>query len=408
VGALLSGRPVRLSRDDARHLVLLGQGLAGERPADVVGLVERLGRLQVDPTAIVDRAEHLTLWSRLGGYEREDLRRGLEDPPRRLFTFPGSILPVADLPFHRPVFRRFPRPEYTRGRYIAGWLRDNASFRAYLLEELGRRGPLRSRDLDDRAEVPWRTGGWNDGKNTARMLDLLWRGGEVAVSRRTGGEYWWDLFDRVHPAEAAAGDLGDEVPDEIVAIELMERDLRTHGLVRPGWGTALDYRLPAREVGEASLRADGVAVPVAVEGTDGEWLAHGELLEALRQRGAAPRTTLVGPFDPLIADRQRAAELFGFAYRLELYLPAARRVFGPYAMPILDTDRLIGRVDPALDRRRRVLRLNGIFAEPGAPAGAAPRIAAAILELATWLGAESIEQPEQLPPAWEALRASLA
>lgn len=407
MGAEPRQHPARLSRDDAHRLVLLGQGLAGVRPRDVVALVERLGRLHVDPTAIVDRAEHLTLWSRLGSYERDDLRRALEESPRRLFTFPGFILPVADLPFHRPVFRRFPRPEYTRGRYIAGWLRDNARFRAYLLDELGRRGPLRSRDLDDRAEVPWRTGGWNDGKNTARMLDLLWRGGEVAVSRRTGGEYWWDLFDRVHPGEVG-GSFADEVPDEIVAIELMERDLRAQGLVRPGWGTALDYRMPAREVGEASLRADGVAVPVSVDGSDGPWLAHRELLETLGSEVAAPRTTLIGPFDPLIADRDRTAELFGFAYRLELYLPVARRVFGPYAMPILDGDRLIGRVDAVLDRRRRVLRLNGVFAEPGAPAGAAPRIATAISDLATWLGAGSVEPPGQLPPAWKALRTRLA
>ncbi len=268
MGAARASRPVRLTRADARRLALIGQGLAGERLADPVAVVERLGRLQVDPTSIVDRAEHLALWSRLGAHDRDALRRALEEPPRRLFTFPGFILPVADLPFHRPVFRRFPRPEYTRGRYIAGWLRDNAAFRAYVLEELGRRGPLRSRDLDDRAEVPWRTGGWNDGKNTARMLDLLWRGGEVAVSRREGTEYWWDLFDRVHPGQAAEA-LGDEIPDEIVAIELMERDLRARGLVRPGWGSALDYRLPARDIGEGSLRADGVAVPVTIDGITG-------------------------------------------------------------------------------------------------------------------------------------------
>jgi uncharacterized protein YcaQ len=403
----LTQRTAKLSREDARRLVLLGQGLAGEPLQDAVAVVERLGRLQVDPTMIVDRAERLALWSRLAAHDGDGLRRALEEPPRRLFTFPGFILPVADLPFHRPAFRRFPRPEYTRGRYIAGWLHDNAGFRAYVLDELRRRGPLRSRDLDDRAEVPWRTGGWNDGKNTARMLDLLWRGGEVAVSRRTGTEYWWDLFARVHPGQAGEA-LDDEVPDEIAAIELMERDLHAHGLVRPGWGSALDYRLPAREVGEASLRADGVAVPATVEGTAGEWLAHRDLLGALRAGGSAPRTTLVGPFDPLIADRERTAELFGFAYRLELYLPAARREFGPYAMPILDGDRLIGRIDAALDRRRRVLALHGVFAEPGAPADAAPRIAAAIRELAAWLGAEAVEPPADLPAGWETMHEDLA
>jgi len=399
--------PGRLTLRDARHLALLGQCLAGPRPTDLVAVVERLGRIQVDPTSLVDRAEQLTLWSRMGAFDRGALRRAVEEPPRRLFAFPGFLLPVSDLPFHRPVFRRFPRPEYSRGRYIAQWLSDNAGFRAYLLDELRRRGPLRSRDLDDRAEVPWQTGGWNDGKNTGRMLELLWRAGEVAISRRDGADRVWDLFERVLPAETPEV-IPDEIPEEIVAIELMERDLRARGLVRPGWGQALDYRLPAREVGEVSLRADGVAIPVTVDGLDGEWLAHAELLDALATRLPPPRTTLLGPFDPLIADRERTAELFGFAYRLELYLPAARRQYGPYAMAILDEERLVGRVDARFDRRARVLRLNGVHAEPDASRDAGSRLAHALRDLAGWLGADAIEAPAELPSAWKAMRRHLA
>ena len=387
--------PMRtLSLIEARRLAVMGQLLGGERPASLLEVVDRLGKVQVDPTAVVARAERLTLFSRNGAYDPDDLRAMLEDEPRQLFEYVAHLIPVADLPLHRPVMRRYPRPEYTRGRYIAEWLRDNAGFRAYILDELRRRGPLLSRDLDDRAEVPWRTGGWNDGKNLSRMLEILWHAGEIAIVRRQGSQRVWDLFDRVLPD-------GDEppLPDEIVAIELMERQLRGRGFDQPGWGAALDYRLPAREIGEESLRTDGVAVPIKVAGLGGEWLAHAGLLAELDAGGWQPRTTLLGPFDPLVSDRERALDLFGFRFRLEIYLPAARREFGYYVLPILHGERLIGRVDPILDRKARVLKVNAVYAEPDAPADAWPAVRGAIDELAAWLGASAVDLPD-LPDPW--------
>jgi uncharacterized protein len=393
-------KPRRLSRVEARRLAILGQGLAGPRPGGVVQVARLLGRIQVDPTKVVERAERLALWSRLGAYDREELRAALEEPPRRLFEYAAFLIAVDDLPLHRPVMERYPRPEYTRGRYIGEWLRDNASFRAYILEELRRRGPLLSRDLDDRAEVPWQTGGWNDGKNLSRMLEILWQAGEIAITRREGSQRVWDLFERVFPDAD-----GERLPDEVVAIELMDRQLSANGFVRPGWGAALDYRLPAREVGEGSLRTDGLAAPVTIDGLPGEWLAHAELLEALGNAWE-PRTTLLSPFDPLMGDRDRTEALFGFRYRMEIYVPAAKREYGYYVMPILDGDRLIGRIDPIFDRKEKVLRLNAVHAERGAGTdpGASRRVAGAIGELASWLGATSMTLPKQLPKAFEALR----
>ena len=387
-------KPLRLSRVEARRLAILGQGLAGPRAGGVVEVAELLGRIQVDPTAVVDRAERLALWSRVGAYDREELRVALEEPPRRLFEYVGFLLPVDHLPLHRPVMERFPREDYTRGQYTAEWLRDNASFRAYILDELRRRGPLLSRDFDDRAEVPWQTGGWNDGKNTGRMLELLWRVGDIAVTRRQGSQRVWDLFEHVLPDANM-----ERMPDEVVAIELMDRQLRASGFVRPGWGTALDYSLPAREVGEDSRRTDGVAIPVSIDGMAGEWLAHAEALEALKAPWE-PRTTLLSPFDPLISDRERTEGLFDFRFHLEIYKPAAQREFGYYVLPILDGDRFVGRVDPVFDRKQKVLRLNAVYAEADASAESAPRVATAIGHLAAWLGASSIEWPHDLPGPW--------
>ena len=327
-----------LTLTDARRLAILGTMLAGPRPGSVLEVVDRLGRVQVDPTALVARAEQLTIWSRLGSYDRDELRRLLEDEPRRLFEYNAFLVPVADLPIHRAAMLRSPRTEYSRGRYQREWLADNASFRTYILDELRSRGPLRSRDLDDRAVVPWRTGGWNDGKNLGQMLELLWRGGDIAISRREGSQRVWDLFERVLPEV-------EPLPDEVAAIETMDRQLRARGFADPGFGSAIDYGLPAREIGLDSLVTDGVAVPVAIDGLPGDWLVHRELLGALGEpwRG---RTTLLGPFDPLIADRERAEALFDFRYRFELYVPAQKREYGTYVLPILHADRLIGRIDP--------------------------------------------------------------
>lgn len=380
-----------LTRIEARRLAILGTMLAGPRPGSLLEVVERLERVQVDPTATTARAERLTLFSRFGAYDVDVLRSMLEVEPRQLFEYNAFLLPVTDLALHRPAMLRSPRSEYSRGRYMREWLADNASFREYILDELRTRGPLRSRDLDDRAVVPWRTGGWNDGKNLGQMLELLWRGGEIAISRREGTQRLWDLAERVLP------DV-EPLPDEVVAIETMGRQLRARGYVDSGFGTAIDYWLPARDIGLASLVADGVAVPVAIESLPGEWLVQAELLASLDEAWE-PRTTLIGPFDPLISDRDRAEALFDFRYRLEIYVPPAKRQYGFYVLPILHGDRLIGRIDPVLDRKRRVLTVNAVYAEPKAPASAWPAVNRAIEELAAWIGADEVKLP-RLPNPW--------
>jgi uncharacterized protein YcaQ len=282
---------------------------------------------------------------------------------------------------------------------------DNAGFRAYVLDELRRRGPLLSRDFDDRAEVPWQTGGWNDGKNVGRMVELLWRAGDIAIRRREGSQRVWDLFERVF-SEAPE----EELPEEVVAIEIMDRQLRAAGFVQPGWGSAIDYRLPARDIGEDSMRTDGIAVPVAIDGLPGDWLAHRDLLEALHADAWQPRTTLLSPFDPLIGDRERTEALFDFRFRLEIYVPAAKREYGYYVMPILDGDRLIGRIDPVFDRKKKVLTLNAVYAEPDLPMDPElpDRVTTTIRDLASWLGATRIALPAELPDQLAPLHLILA
>ncbi|HEX5578818.1 MAG TPA: crosslink repair DNA glycosylase YcaQ family protein, partial [Candidatus Limnocylindria bacterium] len=300
----------RLSLLEARRLAILANQLGGARPSSLLEVVERLTRVQVDPTSAVERAERLTLFSRLGPYERDDLRRLLEEPPRQVFEYRAFLVSISDLPLQRPAMLRYPRNDYGRGNYVGQWLADNTRFRAYVLDELRSRGPLLTRDLDDRAEVPWQTSGWNDGKNLGRMLEILWNAGEIAISRREGTQRVWDLWEHVLPQ-------ADELPDEVVAVELLDRQLRARGFDRTGWGGALEAgELPFRDEAEESLRADGVAVPVEIDGLPGEWLAHTDGLTELDAGAWQPRTTLLGPFDPLVADRDRALKLFDFRPKL--------------------------------------------------------------------------------------------
>jgi uncharacterized protein YcaQ len=384
----------RLSLQDARRLTILSNQLAGPRPASLLDAVERLTRVQVDPTAVADRAERLTLFSRVGAFDRDGLRAMLEEAPRQLFEYHAHLIPVADMPMHRPAMLRYPRLDHARGSYVAEWLRDNAGFRSHVLDEIRRRGPLRSRDIDDRAEVPWQTGGWNDGKNVGRMLEILWFGGQIAISRREGTQRIWDLFERVFP------DADEAYPDPIAASELLNRQLRASGFERSGWGHGLESAaLPFRWEAEEGLKADGVAVPVEIDGLAGEWLAHADALADLDAGAWQPRTVVLGPFDPLVANRDRALELFDFRLKLEIYIPVERREFGYYVLPILHGDRFVGRFDPVMDRRAGVLRIKALHAEPDAPREAWPAVEAAISELADWLGAAEVLYPD-LPAVW--------
>ena len=374
-----------LSRTEARRLAIGSQLLAGPRPASILDVVERLGRVQVDPTSIVARAERLTLWSRLGAYDVDELRRLLEES-RDLFEYRAFILPTAELALHRPAMRRYPDLRYGRGRYVTEWLRDNAGFRAYVLGELQARGALASSQLDDRAEVPWQTGGWDDGKNIGRMLEFLWAGGEIAISRREGNERVWDLADRLLPEV-------EELPDEVVALERLDRALRARGIVRAPFLRNLAVDQPAEELALESLLADDIAVPTEIDGLAGEWLAHADGLAELDGEPWEPRTALLGPFDPLIADRERTEALFHFTYAFELYKPAAKRQYGPYALVALQGDQLVGRIDAQIDRRASRLDVRAWFPERGAPRAAWPSVRRELRNLGDWLGAAEVVLP---------------
>ena len=385
-----------ITAEQARRLAVTGQLLAEPRPASIGEVVAGLGRVQMDPTAAVARSERLALFSRLGPYDTGEIDRAMFER-RELFEYWAYILPMADYALHRHTMRAYPSQRTTRGRYVREWMAANPGFRRHLLSELRRRGPAalaragrpRGRALEHRR--------LERRQERRPMLDVLWNMGRIAIVGRDGNERIWDLGERFYPREPALSQAA-------AARRVVTRQLAARGIARSAQlGRRVDGPAPGAAAALRALERKGVAQPVQVEGLAGSWVAHApSLSETFRGR-----TVLLSPFDQLVHDRERTVQLFGFRFRLEIYRPRHLREHGYFVLPLLHGDRLIGRIDPLYDRSTQTLHIHAVHAEDDAPATAAPEVAAAVAELAAWLGARQV-QLSKLPARWRReLRAAL-
>ena len=286
---------------------------------DVLATVRQLGFLQLDPISVVAQPQHLVLWSRLGPFDRAELDRLLWEE-KKLFEWNAFIWPIEDLPLIRARMRE-PWGHYKWQRWAKDFLKEQTRLRRYVLRELERRGPIPSRELEHpHARANERTVWWGTRAQLTWMLELLHRRGLIAVAGRSGGHRLWDLADRWWPQTGT-------VPLREARRLLDEKRFRSLGV-----------RLE---------RGQLVPHPDAADGPVGN------------------RITFLSPFDRLIHDRARAEALWGFHYRLEMYVPPAKREYGYYVLPILRADRLVGRIEPVFDRKAGVLSVKGVWWEDG-------------------------------------------
>ncbi|MEU4674668.1 crosslink repair DNA glycosylase YcaQ family protein [Amycolatopsis sp. NPDC023774] len=388
---------MKVSIRDARRWAISSQHLDGRGARTMDEALTTLRCLQLDPIAVVANSHHLVLRSRLGNYDRGELdKRMWED--RSLFEYwahAASIVLTEDYPLHQALMRVYPRGKSAYGRRVAEFLRGNTELHNHILERLREAGPLPAAEFEDRAVVPWVSGGWTTGRNVERMLDVLWFRGEIMVAARRGGKRLWDLASRCLPAGLDRTPL----PDEEVVEASADHALRALGIAREQdiEQHFVRERYPGLTAALAKLVADGRATKVTLEDDPTPWYLHADRTPP---GDWSPRTTLLSPFDNLICDRARTERLWDFAFRTEMYVPKANRQYGYYVLPILHCDRLIGRVAPRLNRRKGVLEIEGVYSEPSAPANAAKGVSHAITELATFLGATRIDYTGPVPDQW--------
>jgi uncharacterized protein YcaQ len=360
---------LEMSLDTARTLAVVKQGLH-RRPAmndrrTLLETIRQIGLLQLDTIHVVARSHYLVTLSRVGLYDRADLD-ALLYPDRRLFeqwAHAACLIPIEDYEYFAPAI--LARREHSLQPWLLRSLGEDAQqILAAVLADVRERGPLASRDFKDTRD---QRGTWWDWKPAKTALEILFEQGYLMVDRREKFQRYYDLSERVLPTSARL--LSGRTLDD------WRRWATLRSVACLGLATAAqvsDYYRQRKRAARAmveTLSAEGSIVPVNVEGwPDTAYLDPADLPlvdEIKAGRHQPTLTAFLSPFDNLIWDRQRVADLFGFDYRAEMYQPAAKRKYGYYVLPILHRGRLVGRLDPKADRQAGTLIVRAIYLEPG-------------------------------------------
>jgi uncharacterized protein len=380
-----------MSLAQARRLAIAAQGLhrrtrtATPNRRHLRSVLQHTGLLQIDSVNVLQRAHYLPAFSRIGDYGTELLDR-MAYRDRELFEYWGheaSLLPVAMHPLLRWRMRRAAEQFETWGR-MAQFAREQSGYIEHVLSLVRDAGPLTAGELaaeDKRSKEHW---GWNWSQEKLALEFLFWSGRITAADRRNF-ERVYDVPERVIPARI----LAMPTPSE----EDAHRELLALAAVSCGIGTLGDladyYRIrtPLARPRIAELVEAGRLEEVTVEG----WRHPAYVAAATSLPRRVDGRALLVPFDPLVWERDRTERLFGFRYRIEIYVPAAKRVHGYYVLPFLLGDQLVARVDLKADRIRRTLLVQASYAEPAAPPDTAEELAIELHLLADWLGLDSVE-----------------
>lgn len=348
--------------------------------------MDRLGVLQIDSVNVFARSHYLPLFSRLGAYDPALLDRVFLSRTTHYVEYlahEATFIPIEDWPLWRFRMDDFRR----RWAGEDSWMSSNARTLQWVQDELRTRGPLRPADL--RADAPRERGTWWDWDEVKLALEHLWRTGDVAINGRKGFERTYALTEHVIPADIRER----EVPRDAAIRALIARAARSSGVATQS-DLADYYRIRDTAMVSQAIRDltdAGELLPVHVRG----WERGGRPLPAWRHRDAVlPRAVngaaLLTPFDPVVWFRDRALRAFDLDYRIEIYVPAAKRRYGYYSLPVLVGDRIVARVDLKADRMNSTLQVQSAWWEPQARPDDAEPIARELALAASWQGLEHV------------------
>ena len=400
---------MKIGREAARTLLLAAQGLGSppQRPAtkdDGLEAIRRMGVLQIDSISVVARSPYLVLWSRLGAYDPIWLDELLaEGTLFEYWSHAACFVPIEDY----GLYRRFMLDKNEKSR---AWMEAHPDALEHVMGRIREGGPVRSAEF---ARTDGRAGGWWEWKPEKRALEHLFAAGELMISHRENFHRVYDLRERVLANALPSWEDAFAPTEQEVRRALALKAVRALGVAVARW--VPDYfRTPKRGAAslleeladEGSLLRAGIEDEPAYLHPDNAGLAEEVLSGGLR----SSVTTLLSPFDPVVWDRARALELFGFDYKIEVYTPAARRRYGYYSLPILHRGALVGRLDAKAHRKEGIFEVKAVHLEPGLPVSdeLVAGLAGALRECAAWHGTPEVQVRRSDPPEFaQALRSAL-
>lgn len=374
---------ITLSITQARQLALQSQGLLGspqrKGKSSTIDLVEHLGYVQIDTLAVVERAHHHTLWSRLGEYDPKTLDKLLKS--KKVFEYwshAASYLPMSDYRFSLPRKRM-----YLEGR--SHWFKKDKKVMQHVLDRIKQEGPLRSKDFEHNDK---RKGVWYEWKPAKQALEQLFMEGTLMVAERQGFQKVYDLTERVLPSS-----IDTTVPAESeYAHYLITKAINAHGLVseneiaylRKGWNTHVKLQLQ-------KMLKNGELQEIKIESLKEPYYTTAAKLPAIGKKIKGDTVHILSPFDNSLIQRKRVEKLFDFSYQVECYVPEPKRIYGYFCLPVLFNDTFAGRFDPKADRATGTFYVYKLYIENDIDEGSfLPVFAQKLKEFAAFNGCDKI------------------
>jgi hypothetical protein len=375
-------------------MMLAAQGLLQPPPqpackADVLATIRQIGILQIDTINVVARSPYLVLWSRLGQYQPAWLDELLaEGALFEYWAHAACFIPIEDFALFRGRMLKMRSAEYATHYWWS--LLEHTDLVQRILERIRLEGPLRSSDFESDHKLQ---GGWWNWKDEKHALEHLFNTGELMIARREKFQRVYDLQERVLPGWEDRQTCSEEEARRALVL----KTVRAQGISRIAW-VAHYYYLTKTGLAELikGLAHEGALQEVDVDGWPEPAYVHPDHQDLLDQAAAGSLeptlTTLLSPFDPLVQDRARARQEFGFDFTIECYLPQAKRRYGYYALPILHRGALVGRLAVKAHRAKGVFEVKGLWLEPGweLKGALADELGPALQRCAAWHGTPQV------------------